>query len=554
MKGKIIEVSKRSITLMTDDMKFVKVKGKESAELGSEIFYFEEDLLVSSVSNNTMKFLSAAVIMIAMFIGVSTFNVQNEPLISTVSFESEVVAVVSLDINPSVEIELDKNLRVVNAIARNNDGNAILDMQLIKGKYITIAIKDMLKLAKDSLFINDRSNTVLITTAPTDSINVKSSKELEKQMKNLAMESSDEEIEYVVASAPMSTLLEAREKEVSLGKLNVYDNIEENSKEISLVDIESKKVIDIKDEGYLEDTNYETFMPAKKINKIEVYRYIIEEGVEYGNVASFEKLGIKVGLSPNEKKILARYSGKDDFKMNYKYGVLIKDEEYYYNLKEVLDAFGFSFAYEGSKFLLDKDGENLVLDYVGEGIKSFKELTEIEDTAVTIDDKEKTDVTNADNKETLKETAIMESTIKETTVNKIEEDSKVTEDIATTNTNKEELIEEFKRDTTFVKGSKYDLIIDNGTEWISERLFIELGFEFEFKDKIYIRYDVISYEVDPSIIGLLEDESYYEAKSMLDMLGLEYGYTDDGFYFKTEKEFKLITDTYEGDIKFESYK
>ena len=543
MKGKIVEINKNSITIVTKEMKFIKVKCKENAEIGKEIFYFEDDVLVRRTSTNVMRYMSVAVLLLAMFIGVSTLNVPTEPLISTINFDSEVVAVVSLDINPSIEIELDKNLRVVNAIARNSDGSTILDLDLIRGKYITIAIKDMLKLAKDALFINDVSNTVLITTAPTDTISAKSSNELELQMKNLVMESSNEDIEYVVAAAPMSTLVEAREKEVSLGKLNVYEHLSSKDKDVSLAEIKSKKVVDIKGEGYLEDVSYEKFIPMTELVTIKTYKYIIQDGVEYGNVESFEKLGIKVNLLADEKSILASFEGHDDFIMGYKYGVLIKDGEYYYNLKDILDNFAFSFTYDGSKFVLDKEGANLLLDYVGDGIKSFESLIEIESTAVKVDSTSNYIGLNEINVDVKLESIGEDGKIKVT----IGEDAK--------ELSVDEKVEEKKTIIADVydKASNYDMIISEGIEWIAESVFIKLDFEFYHSDKRYVRYNVISHNLDANTIGLVDGVIYYEAKSILDTLSLEYGYADEGFYIKTDKEFNLIEDIYEGEVKFKKY-
>ncbi|MCX4286664.1 MAG: hypothetical protein OSJ68_05175, partial [Clostridia bacterium] len=82
--------------------------------------------------------------------------------------KGDAAAFVSLDINPSLELTLDKNNKVISVYGANEDGQVLLyGEDGIIGADIEVATARILELAKEMGYV-DESNTVVQTTVSSD--------------------------------------------------------------------------------------------------------------------------------------------------------------------------------------------------------------------------------------------------------------------------------------------------------------------------------------------------------------------------------------------------
>ena len=88
-------------------------------------------------------------------------------------------AVVGIDVNPSVEISIDKNEKVIKAEAINTDGKEILDGMNLKGSDVKVACNALLGSMLAKGYLTDVSNSVLVTVRSEDPAR---GKEIEKQL------------------------------------------------------------------------------------------------------------------------------------------------------------------------------------------------------------------------------------------------------------------------------------------------------------------------------------------------------------------------------------
>lgn len=118
-KGMIMEVKKTYAIALNDEGLMDKIMSKQNMEVGQKIFYFEEDI-VKATANKAHRynnFIKAFGSIAALFLLVFTF-------FNTMNYE-QAYAVVSLDINPSIQIEADSNQHIIKVEGVNIDGKNI---------------------------------------------------------------------------------------------------------------------------------------------------------------------------------------------------------------------------------------------------------------------------------------------------------------------------------------------------------------------------------------------------------------------------------------------
>ena len=118
-KGMIMEVNRNYAIALNDEGIMDKITSKQNMEVGQKIFYFEDDIVKTTTSkahrhNNFIKSFGSIA---ALFLLVFTF-------FNTMKYE-QAYAVVSLDINPSIQIEADSNQQIIKVEGVNTDGKNI---------------------------------------------------------------------------------------------------------------------------------------------------------------------------------------------------------------------------------------------------------------------------------------------------------------------------------------------------------------------------------------------------------------------------------------------
>lgn len=147
-KGMIMEVKKNYAIALNDEGIMDKILFKQNMEVGQKIFYFEDDVVKATANkahryNNFIKSLGSIA---ALFLLVFTF-------FNTMRYE-QAYAVVSLDINPSIQIEADSNQQIIKVEGVNIDGKNI-DFSDIKD----ISLNDGIDKIKEKLIAKNYLDT-----------------------------------------------------------------------------------------------------------------------------------------------------------------------------------------------------------------------------------------------------------------------------------------------------------------------------------------------------------------------------------------------------------
>lgn len=122
-RGVIVEIEERLLTMLTPDGEFLQTKKiKTVYELGQEIDFIpiEKRKLVWSLPNlHLLHLKTPAIVAIALVLLFATYSVFNK--------EDKVYAYMSIDINPSIEVGVDKNLQVIELKPYNVEAELILN-------------------------------------------------------------------------------------------------------------------------------------------------------------------------------------------------------------------------------------------------------------------------------------------------------------------------------------------------------------------------------------------------------------------------------------------
>lgn len=271
-KGVILSVNKRFVTLLTPEGEFLKTKRQEREyEVGEEItFSPAKQKFTLAFSNIHSSFKKTAVLSIA-----STFLILFSILPSY--FSGPVSAYMTIDVNPSIELELDDDLEVLKLTGLNEDGKLVIgQLKDWKGKDIKAVTNRIVETTKQLGYLKGNKQIVVSTTL------MEKNKELDKNLKEEIKEISEQDnvskTKMKVIQATKSDRKQAREQGISTGKylekkLNEdKDKIKVNKREPAPAPVKKveENVVIPKEKGVMLSTENKSDGEKKENNEIEI--------------------------------------------------------------------------------------------------------------------------------------------------------------------------------------------------------------------------------------------------------------------------------------------
>ena len=156
-KGIVMKVGKKTSSALCEG-KYYKVANKKDMKVGMQIMFTKEDVVdepKKGIKGNHIYRSIGVAALIAIMVLTSAVYYSNN---------SAVYALVTMDINPSVEISLNKDYKVIKVEAVNEDGKKIEDAK-VKGLSIEAAIEVLIEESKGKGFIVENEETYVIVTA-----------------------------------------------------------------------------------------------------------------------------------------------------------------------------------------------------------------------------------------------------------------------------------------------------------------------------------------------------------------------------------------------------
>lgn len=260
-KGVVLEVHGNEAVVLTDNGEFQRVKlYRRQVEVGMEIRIPEKSRFKYKWTN------WVAVAAMFLFAIVPIMALQND--------SDQVMAYVSVEINPSVELAIGENKKVLGADPYNSDGARILRERPIVGLSVDDAVAAITEQAITDGYINkERENAVLIAMAPAQGQVLENGFETELLQAASSVIEKNQLVATVEAFYSSSELrLAAKDKGVSVGRYTVVLEANANNVELSVDDIKHNSIGEVIKEKGLD--------PNKIINKertTEDYTIIAKE-------------------------------------------------------------------------------------------------------------------------------------------------------------------------------------------------------------------------------------------------------------------------------------
>lgn len=156
--------------------------------------------------------------------------------------------VVSLDVNPSVSLELNRMERVVRAEALNEDGNVILGDMDLKGTDGDVAVNALIGAMLKEGYLSEMENSVLLSVVNDDS--EKGSELQQKLLRSVQQAFEGAAIQGAVLSQSLNAENEeirqlAREYKISQGKAALALQLDNQTTRLDISDIAALSINDI---------------------------------------------------------------------------------------------------------------------------------------------------------------------------------------------------------------------------------------------------------------------------------------------------------------------
>lgn len=158
-KGIVVEIAERDqVVVMTSRGEFIKVPFRKHVCVGQEVSFVRKERL----SPWQLGFVAALFLLLIGSWPILTTRLI--PVVNTPAF------IVTLDINPSVELQISEDHQVIEVEGLNQDGRDLLSKLKIVGKDLPIAIALIGEQAKRDGYLKQGQNEVIVTIAqPGDS-------------------------------------------------------------------------------------------------------------------------------------------------------------------------------------------------------------------------------------------------------------------------------------------------------------------------------------------------------------------------------------------------
>jgi len=260
--GIVIEAKEKYAFVLNDDGNYEKVVAKKGLMLGRRIIYTEEDIYPGRRfgRKTCTKWMVSAAILILAF----AFTFGPEML-----FMRQVYAVISLDINPSIQYYIDKQEKVLRVEAMNDDGTLLLSPDM-NGMEIDEAINKTITKADEGLYIKKDSGILVSAVALKPEKADFAEKMAQKIFDNSIV--VNKHLEVLVIKAGESDLKASRTKDISIGKYKAIELYGEDQK-LSIDQIRGMKATEIIESGMINSkevqvyTNCDQNNDAMKIEK-----------------------------------------------------------------------------------------------------------------------------------------------------------------------------------------------------------------------------------------------------------------------------------------------
>ena len=158
-----------------------------------------------------------------------------------------VASIVSLDVNPSIELTLNKKERVINATPLNDDAKVILAGMDLKGTSLDVAVNALVGSLLKNGYVDELANSILITVEDDDTTRAAQLQSQLTETVNTVMQSSSINGAILSQTVQKTQQLsrQAEQYQISLGKAQLIDSIIAQNPTLTFDELANKSVNDL---------------------------------------------------------------------------------------------------------------------------------------------------------------------------------------------------------------------------------------------------------------------------------------------------------------------
>ncbi|MBT2697000.1 anti-sigma factor domain-containing protein [Bacillus sp. ISL-40] len=229
-KGVVMEIDDAFLTLLTPEGEFLHAKRQNQPyAIGEEIHFFPIESGKTSNHLNTLKNVFKLkpvwALMAALFIFLGSFFPMYQ--------NNKAYAYMSIDVNPSIELSINKKMQVVEITGYNKEGKEIIS-QLNKWEKedVSKVAQTILAEMKKEGYLNTKEN-IIISTVRTKEAEGKIDKKLQENIDEIKASVNKQKLEITVLKATESEWKKAHKLGITTGKYKknkVQGSINQNMK------------------------------------------------------------------------------------------------------------------------------------------------------------------------------------------------------------------------------------------------------------------------------------------------------------------------------------
>lgn len=266
-KAIVLEVKDDYVLVMKDDSTVIRIKKKQGLKCGDIIFVLEDDIYVEKVSSNIKRKKSLIMSLGAI---AALFIILINPVMSLLNrdISNNIYAVLTFDINPSIEFDLDDGGKIVKVKGINSDANN-LNIDSIKGMTVDEGIRMLKEILGTEGYLNSQ-NSILVGFSFIGNEDITYEENIQRLIKK---EFSENDVAYLKGTE--ADLEAAKNKGVSLGKYEALIKLDEDSFEEAIENLTTQEILEL-----LKANNSNIFLDEEYLEEIQDE---VEDRLEDGN-------------------------------------------------------------------------------------------------------------------------------------------------------------------------------------------------------------------------------------------------------------------------------
>lgn len=249
--GSVLKLNEKTAVVMTDTCDFVNIPRQPDMFIGQQIKYRKRNLTGNKKALTKYLTLIASVFVIALC-SILYFQFFNP---------DKVFAYVDVDINPSLEMAIDENSKVLAIKPLNKDAKTLLKELKINNLPLKEALSQVISASVKLGFINDSKNNAVLISASVSKVNdiqlnTPDKKVSDEILNNLLSDigntdfsaSADSIKPEIIIVTPESRKA-AVENKISMGRYELYSKLKEKNKDITVEKAKSERLADMLDKA-----------------------------------------------------------------------------------------------------------------------------------------------------------------------------------------------------------------------------------------------------------------------------------------------------------------